>query len=35
MLKDRYASYDVGAGADFENKKLTFEDLHQMAHQQT
>jgi len=35
MLKNRYASYNGGAGADFENRKLTLEDLHKIAHQQT
>jgi len=34
MLKDRYSSYDTGAGVDFENKKLSLEDLHQIAGQQ-
>ena len=31
MRKDRYASFDAGAGADFENGKLTLEDLRNYA----
>ena len=31
MLKDRYASYDSGAGADYEAGKLSFENLREYA----
>ncbi len=31
MLKNRYASFDSGKGAEFEAGKLTFEDMHQLA----
>ena len=31
LRKDRYASYDSGSGKDFENGKLTLEDLRQYA----
>ncbi len=31
MRKERYSSYDSGAGKDFENKKLTLEDLRNYA----
>ncbi len=31
MKKDRYASFDNGAGHDFESGKLTLEDLHKIA----
>lgn len=31
MRKERYSSYDSGSGADFENKKLTLEDLRNYA----
>lgn len=31
MRRNRYASFDTGPGADFEQGKLTLEDLHQIA----
>jgi len=31
LRKDRYASYDSGSGKDFENGKLTLENLRQYA----
>ena len=29
MLKERYASFDSGIGKDFEDGKLTFEDVYE------
>jgi xylose isomerase len=34
MRRDRYASFDTGAGSDFENGKLALEDLRELAIQQ-
>jgi len=34
LRKKRYASYDSGSGADFENGKLDLEDLHRIAKEQ-
>ena len=33
LRKERYASFDSGAGADFENGRLSLEDLRNIAHQ--
>ena len=33
MLADRYASFNFGAGADFEQGKLSLTDLHKVAHE--
>ena len=32
LRKERYASFNNGAGADFENGKLSLTDLHELAH---